>query len=75
MRGGPDGPDRRDMRRPPPPEKAGRIRIKMGRDMEVDIKCDDDAPFRECVDAAMTIINRVAPQTQQQQRYYDYQND
>jgi hypothetical protein len=72
MRGGPDGPGDRGMRRPPPAEKAGHIRIKMGRDMEIDIKCDDGGPFRECADAAMAIMNRVMPEAQQQRGYEGY---
>jgi hypothetical protein len=71
---GPRGPG--GMRHPPPPEQAGHIRVKLGQGVEIDIKCDEDGPFRECMDAAMTMLNRVGQmqQGQSQGRNYDEYN-
>ena len=48
------------MMRRPPPTKAAVFRFHKG-DARVDIKCAEDEPTKACVDAASTLIDKLAP--------------
>jgi hypothetical protein len=42
----------------PPPSKAAHFRFMRGNDV-MDVKCADDEPMRACVDATVTLIDKL----------------
>lgn len=44
----------------PPPSKAAHFRFVHGNDM-VEVKCADDESTRACVDALVTLLDKLGP--------------
>jgi hypothetical protein len=45
---------------PPPPSRAAHFHLRQGA-IDIDAKCAEDEPTKVCVDALMTLMDKLAP--------------